>query len=134
MAGISRKASDRLPPIAVVAGTVGLALTAGLIGLVGWEASRQGGDTPAAVVVEAGKVDRVTGGWVVEFVARNRAARSAANVEVEAELSVPGQQPIVSTVALDYVAAHSEHRGGVFLPADPRSGTLRLRALGYIEP
>ncbi len=134
MAKPSEPAAQPLPPIAIAAGAAGLALTIGLIGFIGWEAVQGGGDQVAAVVVEAGRSHRVPGGYLVEFTARNRTARSAANVEIEAELTVPGAQPIVSTVALDYVPARSQHRGGILLPADPRAGRLELRALGYIEP
>ncbi|MXO73940.1 hypothetical protein GRI40_01710 [Altererythrobacter aerius] len=125
---------DRLPPLAILAGSIGLLLTVGLVGFIGWEATRQEGVAVPVVVVEAGDVTPTGGGYVVEFEARNLSGRTAANVEIEASLELAGEPPVVSTVALDYVPAHSKHNGGVFLPADPRTGTLEMRVLGYAEP
>ena len=126
--------AHRLPPLAIAAGAIGFALTAGMAGFLGWQALEQSDSRVPAIVIEAGEVHRTPAGFVVEFEAHNRAARTAANVEVEARVGVPGSEPIVSTVELGYVAGHSSQRGGVVLPADPRSGELTLRALGYSEP
>lgn len=65
---------------------------------------------------------------------RNRSGRTAAAVEVEAILEVPGEKPIVSTAMLDYVPGHSSSKGGLFLSQDPRAGRFSLRALGYKDP
>lgn len=126
---------DRLPTIAIVSGTIGFLLTAALIGFIGWEALRGSGaaETPR-LAVEAGRIHRTPAGYLVEFEARNTSARTAAAVEIEAKLEMPGSEPVSSTVSLDYVPGNSSQRGGVIVPADPRKGRLTLRVAGYTEP
>jgi uncharacterized protein (TIGR02588 family) len=124
----------RLPPIAMAAGALGLALTASLAVFIGMQALRES-DVPVPVItVEAGAVHRTTAGFVAEFEVRNRSAHTAANVEVEASFKVTGFEPLVNTVSVGYVPGHSFQRGGVLLPADPRSGKFELRVLGFTEP
>lgn len=118
----------------VVTGAIGLALTASLIGFVAWEAIDGSAAQTPDVVVRAGSVHAANEGFVVQFEARNLAAKPAAGVVVEATLSVPGEEPLVSSVTLDYVPGASRKRGGFFLPVDPRQGRLELRALGYSDP
>ena len=124
----------KIPPLAILTGAIGFVLTAGLIGFIGWEALHRTQAEAPKVTVEQGQVFRAPGGFVVEIEARNTTAHTAAAVEVEATLTTPGAKPIVSSVTLDYVPGHSTRKGGVFLPTDPRSGKLELRALGYAKP
>lgn len=124
----------RLPPTAIIAGALGFILTIGLAVFIGMQALRES-DVPVPVItVEAGDVHRTSAGYVAEFEVRNRSAHTAANVEVEASLTVPGSEPTVNTVSVGYVPGHSFQRGGVLLPADPRSGAFELRVLGFTEP
>lgn len=135
MTGPEPRKSEKLPPIAIVSGTIGFLLTAALIGFIGWEKLLGSGadDTPR-LAVEAGAVHRTPAGYVVEFEARNASSRTAAAVEVEATLELPGSEPVTSVVSLDFVPGNSSHKGGVVLPADPRDGRLKLRVTGYSEP
>lgn len=128
------KDKEKLPSLAILAGGIGFLLSAALIGYIGWEAVRSAEAKVPMVVVEAGEVHRVASGFVVEFEARNTTAHSAAAVEVEATLEVPGAEPVTSGVTLDYVPGHSTQKGGIFLPRDPRTGRLEIRALGYARP
>ncbi|TCJ39343.1 hypothetical protein [Parafrankia sp. BMG5.11] len=126
---------EELPRIAILAGAIGFLLTSGLIGFIGWQAlSGAGGATTPALSVQAGRIHPTAGGYLVEFEARNRSPRTAAAVEVEATLEIAGSQPVTSVVSLDYVPGDSSQRGGVVLPADPRTGRLTLRVTGYAEP
>ena len=124
----------RLPPIAIIAGALGFILTAGLAVFIGMQALRESKVSVPVITVEGGEVHRTAAGYVAEFEVRNRSAHTAANVEVEASLAVPGSEPAVNTVSVGYVPGHSFQRGGVLLPADPRSGELELRVLGFTEP
>lgn len=125
---------ERLPPLAIIAGAIGLLLTAGLVGFTAREAFRPPGPDVPIVVVKTGEVTRTPAGFVVEFEARNLSGRTASNVEIEASFTAAGQPPVISTVGFDFVPAHSKHSGGLLLPADPRTGKLEMRVLGYSEP
>lgn len=134
MAEHNDSAQKRLPPIAMAAGAIGFVLTTSLTVFIGLQVLRES-DAPVPVItVETREVHRTAAGFVAEFEVRNRSAHTAANVEVEASLSIPGSEPTVNTVSVGYVPGHSLQRGGVLLPADPRSGKFELRVLGFTEP
>lgn len=124
----------RLPPIAMAAGAIGFVLTTSLTVFIAMQALRESGAPVPVITVDAGEVHSTSAGFVAEFEVRNRSAHTAANVEVEASLSIPGSEPTVNTVSVGYVPGHSLQRGGVLLPADPRSGKFELRVLGFTEP
>ena len=122
----------RTPWLEWTASGVGLLLALIVFGLIGWQALN-GGSEPPAIVVEAGDMTSVPGGFRVEFRARNTGGSAGAQVEIEGILSGGGADEI-SRVVLDYVPGHSERQGGLFFARDPRTGTLSLRARGYSEP
>lgn len=135
MAKNEPRRGERLPAIAIISGAIGLVLTAGLVGFIGWEALRAPRAAPTPrLAVEAVSTHRTPGGYLVEFEARNGSPRTAAAVQIEATLEVAGAEPVTSTVSLDYVPGNSSQRGGVVMPADPRAGRLTLRVAGYSEP
>lgn len=125
---------DGKPVLEYVAGAVGFLLTLGLIGFIGHEALvRPEGQLPNITVSQT-EVRAMGAGYQIGFEARNEASVTAAAVQIEAILEVPGADPVVSGVTIDYVPGKSTRSGGIFLPVDPASGTLRLRALGYSQP
>ena len=126
---------DETPVLEWISAAIGLVLTVAMLGFIGWQAlSGAGGATTPALSVQAGRIHPTAGGYLVEFEASNRSPRTAAAVEVEATLEAAGSQPVTSVVSLDYVPGDSSQRGGVVLPADPRTGRLTLRVTGYAEP
>jgi len=94
---------------------------------------RRGGATPPAITVEVREVAASGQGFVVVFEAINRGG-TAASVEIEGTLSVPGKPSATASATLDYVAAGARVEGGLMFAQDPRQGRLRLRALGYQDP
>lgn len=118
----------------ILAGAIGFALTIGLIGFVGWDALDRARPEAPQIEVRAGEIHAVPQGFVVAFEARNTSPLPVTGVVVEGSLTVAGEQPIVSSVTLDYIAGHSKREGGIFLPVDPDTGQLDLRALGYAKP
>lgn len=126
--------SSEKPTLAYVAGGIGLILTLSLLGFIGWEAVIRSEGPAPSVTVEAKQVRPTAGGYLVEIEVRNTTAATAADVQVEAELAVPGSKAVVSSVTFDYVPGNSIRKGGIYLPADPATGSLKVRALGYTKP
>lgn len=122
------------PLLEWIAALLGLIITLGLIGFIGWEALKTPDDSPPSIEIIAERVTRVTGGYVVEIVAINRGPATAAGVEVEGRLKSDAAEPVTSRLTLDYVPGHSHQRGGLFFDKDPRLGQLELRAVGYARP
>lgn len=113
---------------------LGLVLVVGAIGFLGWEAAT-GRHEPPSIEVAVDSVSRLTGGGhLLHFTARNEGDEAAAGVVIEGELTAGGPEPMRSQATLDYLPGRSERSGGLFFDADPASGTLRLRALGYAVP
>lgn len=129
-----REGDGKKPALAYIAGATGFVLTLGLIGFVGWQAVI-GPDAPApSVTVATRQIRPASAGYVVEIEARNTTSVTAAAVQIEAELDIPGSDPMTSNLTLDYVPGHSTRKAGVYFPVNPARGTLKIRALGYAAP
>ena len=115
-------------------GGIGLVLTLGLVGFIGWEAVTGSNGTPPGIELRVEDVSAAGPGYVATIVARNTGPRTAASVEIEGKLSRRGGESETSTVTIDYVPGGSEVRGGLYFTQDPSAGQLQLRALGYTQP
>ena len=116
-----------------LSGAIGLLITLGLLGFIGWQALGSS-HAPPALELEVTDVAPAAGGFVVEFTAHNRSDSTASAVEVEGTLRGSAPQPVVSRTTLDYVPARSRAEGGLYFSSDPRKGSLEVRALGYAAP
>jgi uncharacterized protein (TIGR02588 family) len=126
--------APREPLLEWIAAGLGLALTLGLIGVIGREAVTGDGKEPPAIEVQALSTRQLPSGFLVELVATNRSGGTGAAVTVEGELKSGEISVETSSLVLDYVPGHAERRGGLFFKEDPRKHQLELRALGYQEP
>ena len=124
----------KVSSLALLSGAIGFAITASLIGFIGWEAIHPAQENVPWIELRTAEVHRSHGGFVVAFEARNTTSQSAAGVEIEGTLATGGSKPLVSSVTLDYIPGGSVRKGGLYFPADPRSGRLELRALGFEKP
>lgn len=89
---------------------------------------------PGAVVVTVLDVQPAGGLHIVKFSVRNEGSENLSHLYLAARLS-DGDEEIESAQAfIDYLPAHSEQRGGVYLRNDPRQHTLRIYPAGYMEP
>lgn len=131
MSAGSKKRST--PSLEGVAASLGLLLTLGTFGFIGWEAA-QDSEEPPVLQVRPARVTRIATGYVLEVEVYNRAGETAASVEIEGTLKRTGRAPTTSRLLLDYVPGRSVRRGGLLFDQDPRSGELELRAVGYAEP
>jgi uncharacterized protein (TIGR02588 family) len=122
------------PPLEWLASGIGLVLTLGMLGLIGWQAYQGMEAPPPTISVAAERIVQTDNGFVVEVTARNRSPATAAAVESEGALKQGDQTVATSKAVLDYVPGNSERRGGLFFKEDPRPYQLELRPLGYAEP
>ena len=129
----SHPGAQGTPLLEWIAGAVGLVLLLVTLGVIGHEALL-GDRSPPAVTVEARAVHAVKDGWLVEVEVINSGGSPAAQVAIEGELTLAGQDPETAQASFDYVPDHSQRRGGLFFAHDPRRGQLDLRARGYTEP
>lgn len=129
----TRKPAVETPLLEWVSAAIGLILTLGLLGAVGWEAL-DADDSPPAVQVEAMAATRTASGYVLEVRVANHGGSPAAQVAIEGELALPDGRVETSDATFDYLPDHSTRAGGMFFTGDPRAGKLTLRAKGYVEP
>jgi uncharacterized protein (TIGR02588 family) len=115
-----------------VFGAVGLLLVLALLAFLGYQAlgARQGGPELTATVTG---VDPVAGGWEVRIVVENTGGAAVGQVEVTGTLESGGTTE-EATATLDYVPARSNRAGALLFTADPRSGRLEVRPVGYALP
>ena len=129
-----RSKPGREPLLEWISAAIGLALTLGIVVLIGKEWLNCETEQPPAIELLAGSVTPMRSGFVVEVTAVNRSGGSAAEVEVEGAL-MSGASPVeTSHMTFDYVPGRAERKGGLFFTQDPRRHRLQVRALGYQEP
>jgi uncharacterized protein (TIGR02588 family) len=92
------------------------------------------GETGPDIVLRVDSVARGTTGYHVMFSAENRGTRTAAALDISAELRDGDVIVESSTATIDYLPGESQRGGGLFFERDPRSLRLVLRPLGYQEP
>ena len=125
---------NRTPLLEWISAAVGLLITLGMLGFIGWQAWTGADEVPPMIEVSVRRITAVPGGHVVEVTAKNLSPATAAAVVIEGELR-DGQRVIATSEAtLSYVPGHSERQGGLFFEEDPRAHDLELRALGYARP
>lgn len=124
----------RTPILEWIAATIGLVLTLGMLGFIGWQVWTSNGEQPPAVEVSVQRVVAAGGGFVAEFLAVNLSPTTAAAVQIEGELKDGERVLATSQVTLDYVPGNSERGGGLFFREDPQAYRLEIRALGYAKP
>lgn len=115
----------------VVAAVSAIVVTGVIVTLLYQEFSSA--DSPPRVEVDAAEIVVLERGYLVEFVARNRGSRTAAEVAIEGRLETRSGVE-TAAVVLDFVPGNATRRGGLYFDADPRAGRLTLDAHGYREP
>jgi uncharacterized protein (TIGR02588 family) len=125
--------ANHTPLLEWLASGIGLVLTLGILGFIGWQAFDDAG-APPAIAVEVTRVAPVEGGYRVEFRARNAAGSTASQVEIEGKLAGDGEEAETGHVVFDYIPSHSVRKGGMFFTREPRPEQLSLRALGFAKP
>ncbi len=129
----SQRQHGQRPLIEWIAGGIGLVLTCGLVGFIGWQALQEPPQRPQ-VEVRVTSITPSGDNYLVEITAFSRSGRAVSGLDVEGVLTIAGQAPETSTASFDYVPGHSQTRGGLYFTANPAEGDLQVRATGYQDP
>jgi uncharacterized protein (TIGR02588 family) len=123
-------------PLEWIVFAVSLALVAGTLGFLAWDAVQgEGGeDAPAALSVELGRPERRGGAWAVPVTVRNQGDETAEGVNVEVTLETPGAEPETAGFEAAFLPRRSKREGWVTFRSDPSLGRLSGRAVGYETP
>lgn len=116
-----------------VIAAISTAVVIGLIGLMIGEAVSESGEPPQ-IEIQIDTVIRVRSGHLVEFRARNRGQRTAADLTVVGELM--GETGLVekAEVTFGYIPEGAIRHGGLYFREDPTRYRLELRPVGYTRP
>jgi uncharacterized protein (TIGR02588 family) len=134
MARSGKAANPREPVLEWIASAIGLALTIGVVLVIGREALNGETKQPPAIEVRATRIVPQASGYLVEIEAANRSGGTAAIVEIEGALMAGDSEAETSGLTFDYVPGHATRKGGLFFREDPSKHRLELRALGYQAP
>lgn len=132
-------ASAKAPPGAAtskwewVSAGLGLAVVAGMVGFIGFNALTTDPFVPAVTLDHLG-TEQTPGGYVVRFRARNSGATTAAALTISGELHDGSTLLESSEVTLDYLPPRAERQGGLIFHNDPSAHDLRLEPRGYVDP
>jgi uncharacterized protein (TIGR02588 family) len=131
--GGGHNAPQATSPWEWLVGLAGAVLVAATVAFMGYQAATDE-DTPPDIVIQVDSVSRLSGGYVVEFRAKNVGGTTAAQVQVQGELRGAAGVVETSGVSIDYVPSSSERRAGLLFRQDPRRHRLEVRATGYDLP
>jgi uncharacterized protein (TIGR02588 family) len=92
-----------------------------------------GGEAPAAPTAELADVRRVGGSFHVDVVVENGGDRTAADVQVSAELTV-GDETFNGDQLIDFLSGGEDVALTFVFGEDPANGELRARVTGYRAP
>ena len=127
------KLSERTPALEWIAAGIGLVLTVGVIGYLGYQALNPS-EGPPQVVARARPAIHTPAGYVVEVLARNEGHTTAAAVEIEGALFAGDRQIESAAITFDYLPAGGERTGGLIFRNDPSLHELSVAAKGHIDP
>ena len=111
---------------------ISLVVLVAFIGLVTRELL-SGDDPPAPVAAQSGPAREVDGTFFVPVEVVNGGDRTAADVQVTAELTVDGNTTGGDQV-LNFLGGGERRELSFAFPVDPTSGDLVVRVTGYAEP
>ena len=133
-AGGKKSGHAETPALEWIAAAVGLVMTLGILGSMGWEAMTGGGGGPAAIEARVERIVPTSAGYVAEIALRNDSPTSAAAVQIEGELTKADGTVATSQATVDYVPGESTRRAVLSFTDDPRRARLEVRVLGFAEP
>jgi uncharacterized protein (TIGR02588 family) len=116
------------PVLEWLASGIGLALTLGVMAVIGRDAFNGSADMAPDIEIVARAPERLGNRWLVRFEAHNRSPVTAAQVTIEG--AAPGGE--TSTATIDYIPGRSTRGGGLIFGAEPRG--VNLRPLGFQDP
>ena len=126
--------SDRRPPRTSaewVTFAIAVALIAVVVGLVAREIP--GSKSPPSPEVEVGVAEERGSRFVVPVLVTNLGERTAEAVQVEATLTVDGEEQQADQL-VDFLAGDEEAELEFVFDDDPADGELDVRVTGYVVP
>jgi len=129
----TRRDAARTPIAEWVAAGIGAALLAAMLTVIVYRIVTAPA-VPPDIRVQIATITPLRSEFLVQFVAVNDAGSTAQSVHIRGDLLDRGTVIESADAQLQFVPGHSSARGGLLFVHDPRSGTLRVRAVGYELP
>jgi uncharacterized protein (TIGR02588 family) len=123
----------RKPAAEWISAGLGLIITIATFVLVASDLGHVSDEAPEINLIVEG-IERQPSGFLVRVRAENVSGATAAAFQFEGTLRREGTVIERSTATLDYVPRGSTKTGGLWFTADPSSGELQVRSMGYQEP
>ena len=115
-----------------VIGAFGLLLVLFALGVMIHEA--MGPTRPPVLVTRVDSIAALRAGYRAHVSVANSGGEAASSVVVEGELASPAGDTTRRQITFEQLPPGATRTGGLFFDADPRAGTLTVRALGYARP
>ena len=126
--------SPRRSPAERTALGVSLAIVLAVLAAIGWIAATQNGSEGPSFVVEIADVREAGLAHHVQVRVRNTGDATAENVQVHAELAVPGGPPLEGDQQLDFLAAGGEAELTFVFAEEPILDRLTIEVVSYRVP
>lgn len=125
-------AAGGTPILERLVGALGVALLAGVVGTLGWDALRGERAPPAFRFEVVGVGPAGDGRHAVRFRVRNEGDAAVENLGVEGRLAA--EPPETAGLTLDFLAAGEEREAALVFAADPARHPLSLAATNFTSP
>jgi uncharacterized protein (TIGR02588 family) len=122
---------ERRSPAEWVTFAIAVAIVAVVVGLIAREIP--GSKRPPAPVAEAGDVEHRGDVYVVPVEVRNEGQRTAENVQVQATVTIDGQETTADQT-VDFLARGESQELEFVFTDDPRHADLAVEVTGYLVP
>lgn len=126
-----RDTAGGTPILERLVGALGVALLAGVVGTLGWDALR-GGRVPPSFRFEVVGIGPSGERHAVRFLVRNEGDAAVENLGVEGRLAA--EPPETAGLTLDFLAAGEEREAALVFAADPARHPLSLAATNFTSP
>ncbi|HEY1011529.1 MAG TPA: TIGR02588 family protein [Herpetosiphonaceae bacterium] len=113
---------------------VAAAILLAVLGAVGYLWADQGDGEPQIEISQAGEIRQRGDSFYVPFEVRNLGGATAAEIQLEAELTGADGEPEPASQQIGFLAGGETERGAFVFSSDPRQGELTLRVAGYLDP
>ncbi|MEO3385336.1 hypothetical protein [Mesorhizobium sp. CAU 1741] len=122
------------PLVEWVFGAVSAAVVAAVLVFLAHEAIF-GASRPAEFTVIVDRLEELETGTLVMVTVANTGDEAAADIGVQAEISIDGQEPSTREIRFDFIAAHAVRKGAFVVEgASISQDDLRFTVLGFVEP
>lgn len=113
---------------------IALAILSGVIGAVGYLWVRDRNQTPPVLEISTDSTEQRQSSYYVPFTVTNLGGKTAATVQVIAELRIDSEIVESGEQTIDFLSREEEAEGAFVFTRNPSEGELTVKVTSYLNP